>query len=80
MQTNCGELAQYVARSEEDDGCHERHLSQFGPTLTDARNDEWNPDNTEQEPRTEHEREVNESRANGAEHDLCVDAAASSGA
>ena len=33
-----------------------------------------------QEPRTQHDGEVDESSANGAEHDLRIDAAALSGA
>ena len=80
MQPNCGELAQYVACSEEDDGRHEWHLSEFGPAFADARNDERDPDNTKQKSRAEHEGEVNESRADDAGHDLRENAAASSGA
>ena len=69
-QMNSGELAQDVPRSEEDRDSHDGHFRQLGPPLTDARHDKRNANHAEQEPRAEHDGEVNNSSSNGDKHDL----------
>lgn len=59
-KTNFGVSTQQVACCEVDDCRHDRHLSQFRPTLSDSGNKKWNPEHAEDEPGTQHDGEVEE--------------------
>ncbi|WP_231594596.1 hypothetical protein [Synechococcus sp. CBW1107] len=62
------EAAKHVPGSPIDDHSHDRHLHKFRPSFTDARDQQGNPDQTEQEPGAENDGAIRETGLNDLWH------------
>ena len=64
-ETYFRETPQDVPSGEEDYGCHDGHLREFCPALSNAWNEDWHSENAQCEASTEHNCEVHEPSESG---------------